>query len=65
MSVSLAFHLLLIGIAEICRGFLLLRVIGIPGAARVFENFGIDYCCGGHRTLADACQDRQPPQLKI
>jgi regulator of cell morphogenesis and NO signaling len=28
----------------------------IPGATRVFENFGIDYCCGGHRTLADACQ---------
>jgi regulator of cell morphogenesis and NO signaling len=30
--------------------------IGIPGATRVFENFGIDYCCGGHRALADACQ---------
>jgi regulator of cell morphogenesis and NO signaling len=29
---------------------------GIPGATRVFESFGIDYCCGGHRTLADACQ---------
>jgi len=29
---------------------------GIPGATRVFENFGIDYCCGGQRTLADACQ---------
>jgi regulator of cell morphogenesis and NO signaling len=30
---------------------------GVPGATRVFENFGIDYCCGGHRTLADACQE--------
>jgi regulator of cell morphogenesis and NO signaling len=30
--------------------------ISIPGATRVFENFGIDYCCGGHRTLADACR---------
>jgi len=29
---------------------------GIPGATRVFENLGIDYCCGGQRTLADACR---------
>jgi regulator of cell morphogenesis and NO signaling len=35
--------------------------IGIPGATRVFENFGIDYCCGGHRTLADACQTASLP----
>lgn len=27
----------------------------IPGATRVFESMGIDYCCGGHRSLADAC----------
>ena len=26
-----------------------------PGAARVLEGFGLDYCCGGRRTLADAC----------
>jgi regulator of cell morphogenesis and NO signaling len=26
-----------------------------PGAARVFEKFGIDYCCGGERSLAEAC----------
>jgi regulator of cell morphogenesis and NO signaling len=26
-----------------------------PGAARIFESFGIDYCCGGERSLADAC----------
>jgi regulator of cell morphogenesis and NO signaling len=31
--------------------------VGVPGATRIFENFGIDYCCGGHRTLADACQE--------
>ena len=30
---------------------------GVPGATRVFEKFGIDYCCGGHRTLADACRE--------
>ena len=27
----------------------------IPGATRVFEKMGIDYCCGGKRSLADAC----------
>ena len=27
----------------------------VPGAARVFESFGIDYCCGGERSLANAC----------
>ncbi len=30
--------------------------IKLPGAIRVFENFGIDYCCGGKRTLREACQ---------
>jgi regulator of cell morphogenesis and NO signaling len=27
-------------------------------AVRVFEKFGIDYCCGGKRPLADACKDK-------
>ncbi|HYL76723.1 MAG TPA: iron-sulfur cluster repair di-iron protein [Bryobacteraceae bacterium] len=27
-----------------------------PQAARIFESFGIDYCCGGKRPLAEACQ---------
>lgn len=27
----------------------------VPGATRVFEKMGIDYCCGGNRSLADAC----------
>jgi hypothetical protein len=26
-----------------------------PSLARVFERLGIDYCCGGKRTLAVAC----------
>ncbi len=26
-----------------------------PGATRVFEKFGIDYCCGGKRPLEEAC----------
>ena len=28
----------------------------IPGATRVFEKLGIDYCCGGGQTLEQACQ---------
>src|SRR6185295_7306777 len=27
----------------------------IPAATRIFEKLGIDYCCGGGKTLADAC----------
>ena len=29
--------------------------VEIPGATRVFEKLGIDYCCGGKRSLAEAC----------
>ena len=28
-----------------------------PGATREFEKLGLDYCCGGKRTLAEACGD--------
>jgi len=27
-----------------------------PGATRVLERFGIDYCCGGNRLFSDACE---------
>jgi regulator of cell morphogenesis and NO signaling len=27
-----------------------------PAAARVFEQLGIDYCCGGKQTLSTACE---------
>ena len=29
-----------------------------PTAVRVFEQFGIDYCCGGRKPLAEACAAR-------
>ena len=28
-----------------------------PRTARVFESFGLDYCCHGQRPLGDACDD--------
>lgn len=30
-------------------------VLANPGAARVFEELKIDYCCGGGKTLGEAC----------
>jgi regulator of cell morphogenesis and NO signaling len=29
----------------------------IPNATRIFEKFGIDYCCGGGKPLQAACQE--------
>lgn len=29
-----------------------------PASVRVFEKYGIDYCCGGRVPLADACQSK-------
>ena len=26
--------------------------------SRVFEQYGLDYCCGGHTTLNDACTEK-------
>jgi regulator of cell morphogenesis and NO signaling len=26
-----------------------------PSSIRVFEQFGIDYCCGGRKPLSEAC----------
>ena len=31
--------------------------VEFPGAARIFEKVGIDYCCGGGKSLQDACSD--------
>jgi regulator of cell morphogenesis and NO signaling len=32
-------------------------VLEQPGRARVFERYGIDYCCGGRTPLTDACAE--------
>jgi regulator of cell morphogenesis and NO signaling len=29
--------------------------VATPSSVRVFESLGIDYCCGGKRSLGDAC----------
>ncbi|MBZ5594275.1 MAG: iron-sulfur cluster repair di-iron protein [Acidobacteriia bacterium] len=33
-------------------------VVENPATARVFEKYGIDYCCGGKHSLDDACRER-------
>lgn len=35
-------------VGEVVRAF--------PARSRVFENLGIDYCCGGKQSLAEACR---------
>lgn len=37
-------------VAEIVRA--------LPNRARIFENLGIDYCCGGKKPLGEVCHDR-------
>ena len=32
-----------------------------PASIRVFEAFGIDYCCGGRKPLAEACEAKNIP----
>lgn len=39
--------------------------VTMPGATRVFEKLGIDYCCGGNRTLADACVKAKVPVEQV
>jgi regulator of cell morphogenesis and NO signaling len=29
-----------------------------PSSARIFERYGIDFCCGGNRPLAEACAEK-------
>jgi len=36
-------------------------VVEQPSRSRVFERFGLDYCCGGSHTLEEACHSRGVP----
>jgi regulator of cell morphogenesis and NO signaling len=37
-----------------------------PSTSRIFESFGIDYCCGGNKTLGQACaEQRLDPQAVL
>jgi regulator of cell morphogenesis and NO signaling len=36
-----------------------------PAAIRVFESFGIDYCCGGQRPLQEACARVNVPVERV
>src|SRR5262245_20866574 len=36
-----------------------------PGRSRVFQNFGIDFCCQGARTLRDACDRKGVAQESV
>lgn len=40
--------------------------ISHPGALAIFTKYNIDYCCGGHRSLEDACRriDLDPEKIK-
>lgn len=40
-------------------------VLENPAAARVFERFGIDYCCGGDKSLAEACAAAKVPASDV
>lgn len=37
----------------------------VPNATRIFENLGIDYCCGGGKSLEDACQQAKIPVREV
>jgi len=36
-----------------------------PAATRVFEKLGIDYCCGGGRSLEQACKEAHVPIERV
>ncbi len=36
-----------------------------PASIRVFQKYGIDFCCGGRKPLADVCQEQRVPYEEI
>lgn len=39
--------------------------VEVPNATRVFEKLGIDYCCGGHKSLEEACATANTPVDRV
>ncbi len=39
--------------------------VEVPNATRVFEKMGIDYCCGGHKSLEEACAGAKRPVAEV
>jgi regulator of cell morphogenesis and NO signaling len=39
--------------------------VEVPGATRLFEKLGIDYCCGGGKALEEACANAGVPVTQI
>ena len=40
-------------------------VLENPAATRVFEKLGIDYCCGGNKSLEEACRAANLPMDQV
>ena len=40
-------------------------VLEVPASMRVFEDLNIDYCCGGHRSLTEACALAGQPVAEV
>jgi regulator of cell morphogenesis and NO signaling len=39
--------------------------LNVPAATRVFEKLGIDYCCGGNKSLQQACSEANLPMQQV
>src|SRR5579864_7023894 len=39
--------------------------LNVPAATRVFEKLGIDYCCGGNKSLQQACSEANLPVQQV
>jgi regulator of cell morphogenesis and NO signaling len=40
-------------------------VVERPSRSKVFERFGLDYCCGGHLSLEEACAKGEVPPAVV
>lgn len=37
----------------------------LPSSVRVFQRYGIDFCCGGRRPVGEVCTERQVPYEEL